>query len=73
MLPSRPPAGPCSLGMLSVSLWAEQQVGALARVAFSSAALEGACCFQALAAKRDRILGQVLKQNKKINRCGDFF
>lgn len=33
-------------GMLKVSFWAEQQVGALSQVGCSLAVLEGACCFQ---------------------------
>lgn len=57
---------PHFLGVLRVSSWAEQQVGALPQVGCSLAVLEGACCFHpAPAAKGDVVLGQVLKQNKK--------
>lgn len=74
MVPSSPRAGPCSPGMLRVSLWAEQQVGALAQIGCSSAALEGACCFQPPAAKwGPNLRSSSLTEQKKLIVVMTFF
>lgn len=60
--PKQPPSWPLLPRGTEVFLWAEQQVGALAQVGGSSAALEGACCFQPPAAKR----GQNLRSSSQM-------